>query len=68
MIKWIKYDPVSRSIESHIDYLVSNGHKVLVAQHAKIPGKGKYSWRINNVLIDWVTHYAPINLPREEET
>jgi len=65
-IPWKKYDPTNRSIESHVDHIVTNGHRVLIAQHASVPGTRRYSWMINNALIDWVTHYAPINLPVEE--
>lgn len=68
MIKWIPYDKYSREISSHRDHLVTNGHHTLVAQHASIPGTGKYSWMINSALIDWVTHYAKINLPLEVES
>lgn len=63
MIGWTKYDSSSREIESHVNHLVTNGHRVLIAQHASVPGTGNYSWMINNALIDWVTHYAKINLP-----
>jgi len=41
--------------------------EILIAQHASIPGTGKYGWRINNALIPWVTHWSPINKPGEEE-
>lgn len=68
MIPWRKYDPTDRGIESHVDHLVTNGRKTLVAQHASIPGKGKYCWRINNTLIPWVTHWSPINKPEREDT
>lgn len=67
MIEWIKYDPTSREIVSHVDHLVTNGHRILVAQHASVPGTGKYSWMINNSLIGWVTHWAKINLPKDDE-
>lgn len=63
MIKWEIYDSASREIESHKDHLITNGHRVLIAQHASVTGTGKYSWMINNTLIDWVTHYAKINFP-----
>ena len=66
MIEWIKYDPASRAIESHPDHLITNGHRILVAQHAAIPGTGKYGWKINETLIGWVTHWAKINYPGEE--
>lgn len=63
VIPWIVYDKNSREIESHVNHLVTNGHRVLIAQHAAVPGEGTYSWMINDSLIDWVTHYARINLP-----
>lgn len=66
-IPWKDYDPTDRSIVSHVDHLVTNGHRTLIAQHASIPGTSKYSWMINNVLIAWVTHYAEINLPDDKE-
>ncbi|ANY67292.1 hypothetical protein BBD42_13020 [Paenibacillus sp. BIHB 4019] len=63
MIEWKKYDPTSREIESHINHLVTDGHRVLIAQLASVVGAVKYSWMINNSWINWVTHYAQINLP-----
>ena len=62
-IRWIKYDPTDRAIESHVNHLVTNGYKVLVAQHAVFGGK--YSWHINNSLIGGMKYYAVINLPKE---
>ncbi|PWW01191.1 hypothetical protein DFQ01_11081 [Paenibacillus cellulosilyticus] len=67
MLEWIKYDPMSRAIESHRNHLVTDGHRVLIAQHAKVIGTGEYSWMINDALIGWVTHWATINLPVEED-
>lgn len=67
MIEWTEYDPASREIESHRDHLVTNGHRILIAQHASVPGTGRYSWMINNTLIGWVTHFAKINLPNQDE-
>lgn len=66
MIPWVKYDPTDRNIESHVDHIVTNGHKTLIAQHASVPGTGRYSWMINNTLIDWVTHFAEITLPERD--
>lgn len=65
MIEWIKYEPTSREIESHRNHLVTDGHRVLIAQHAKVIGAGEYSWMINNALIGWITHWAKVNLPGE---
>lgn len=62
-IEWIKYDPTSREIESHVNHLVTNGNRVAIAVRASVPGAGRYSWMIDDTLIDWVTHYAKINLP-----
>lgn len=68
MIHWRKYNPTDRSIESHRNHLVSDGRNTLVAWHASVPGTGECAWRINNSIIGWVTHWAPINLPESEET
>lgn len=67
MIEWRKYERNDRSIPSHVDHIVTNGHRTLIAQHASVPGAGKYSWMINESLISWVTHWAPINLPERGE-
>lgn len=61
MIPWRKYESTDLSIPSHVDHIVTNGRNTLIAQHASIPGTGKYGWRINNALIPWVTHWSPIN-------
>ena len=67
MIEWKEYDPTSREIESHVNHLVTNGHRTLIAQHASVTGTNKYSWMTNGALIGWVTHYAKINLPDPTE-
>ncbi|CAJ1315943.1 hypothetical protein [Paenibacillus nuruki] len=63
-IPWIKYDSTDRSIESHVNHIVSDGNTTLIAQHAVF--NGKYYWHINESLISWVKYYAVINLPVEE--
>lgn len=63
-IRWIKYDHSDRSIESHVNHIVSDGNTTLIAQHAVF--NGKYSWHINESHIDWVKYYSVINLPEEE--
>ena len=64
MIEWIKYDPNSRAIESHVNHLVTNGHRVLIAQHQSRIGTDKYEWVCNTSFLTWVTHWAKINLPQ----
>lgn len=73
MIDWQKYDPTDRSIESHVPHLVTDGINVRVGFHASTPNG--YKWfrenpksPIDELLRMPVTHFAPINLPREEET
>ncbi|MCP3810053.1 hypothetical protein NLX78_22800 [Paenibacillus sp. Lou8.1] len=67
MIQWIKYDPKDRSIESHVDYLVTCGMTLQIAQHAHL-GSGEYGWLIQyNHQIN-VTHYSEINMPEAIET
>ncbi|GIO63560.1 hypothetical protein J43TS9_51340 [Paenibacillus cineris] len=65
MINWKKYDPYSRSIESHVPHLVTNGKQFMVAVHQRIIGGSGYEWvhantgyRINNV-----TYWSPVKLP-----
>ncbi|MGV2967163.1 hypothetical protein [Paenibacillus sp. AGC30] len=60
-IGWCIYDPKDRSIESQDNHLVTDGRNIMEAQHASIPGTGINSWRINNSLINSVTHWASIN-------
>lgn len=64
MIEWKKYDPYDRGVESHINHLVTNGHRVLIAQHASKVGTNKYEWKCGTSILTWVTHYAEINLPQ----
>lgn len=69
MINWIKYDQYSRSIESHVDHLITDGKGRWIAQHVKINGHGHYGWvDENNYVIRGITHWSPINLPGEETT
>jgi len=64
MIEWIKYDPYSREIESHVNHLITNGRAVGVAQHAKLIGGDGYGWFDGTLrLAQPVTHWAKINLP-----
>lgn len=63
MIEWIPYDKNSREIESHINHLVTNGHRVLIAQHASKVGTNEYEWKCGTSILTWVTHWARINLP-----
>ena len=66
MIEWIEYDPTDRSIESHVNHLITNGKAVQVAQHAKIVGRAGYAWFVGQQrLAEQVTHWAKINLPGE---
>jgi len=48
MIEWIKYDPYSREIESHITCLVTNGREVRIAQHAKLFDGERYGWHLDH--------------------
>lgn len=68
MIEWIEYDPKSRTIESHVNHLVTNGHVVLIAQHQSTIGTNLYHWKCNMSIIPWVTHWAKINLPKAIES
>jgi hypothetical protein len=43
-IEWIKYDRNSRSIESHVNHVISDGRSVRVAQHAKNLKSEGYGW------------------------
>jgi len=65
MIEWIKYDPNSRGIESHVTCLVTDGKEVRLAQHAKLLDGEGYGWHLNNggYRFNGVTHWAKINLP-----
>lgn len=67
-IPWRKYEPTDRSIESHVKHLVTNGNSPMLAIHAKkLQGEG-YEWsRAGGYTVRNVTHWAPINLPGEEE-
>ncbi|MNO29195.1 hypothetical protein D3C76_191030 [compost metagenome] len=62
MIPWQKYDPDNRPENA----------TYFVLQDSKIPRVATYfarAWRIDTgQRIGGVTHYAPINLPREDET
>jgi len=67
MIDWIEYDRHSRDIESHVEHLVTDGNRVLIAQHAKRIDANGYGWFINGgYSLRQVTHWAKINLPRED--
>ncbi|MBP1312294.1 hypothetical protein JOD82_005439 [Paenibacillus sp. 1182] len=63
MIQWTKYDPKDRSIESHVNYLVTDGYTPQIAQRANL-GSGLYGWidRSNHRVFN-VTHYSRINTP-----
>ncbi|WP_138187858.1 hypothetical protein [Paenibacillus alvei] len=63
MIDWIKYDPNSREIESHVNHIVTNGQVVLIAQHMHLGPDIGYGWKCNESVLGWVTHWAKINLP-----
>ncbi len=67
MIDWIKYDPHSREIESHVNHLITNGKAVTVAQRAKLVHREGYGWFEGKLRIAQpVTHWAKINLPDRE--
>lgn len=62
MTEWIKYDPYSRAIESHVTHLVINEDGPHVAQHAKSLDSAGYKWYgIGGYSITDVTHYAIIS-------
>jgi len=64
MIEWIKYDKYSRNIESHVEHLVTDGNRVLIAIHAKMLDADGYGWFISGgYSFKQVTHWAKINLP-----
>lgn len=66
MIKWTKYDPTDRSIESHVTHLITDGKEVWLAQHAYSHEYQRYQWYIEGGYKKKdVTHWAPINLPGE---
>ncbi|MEI2284999.1 hypothetical protein [Paenibacillus polysaccharolyticus] len=69
MIEWRKYDPTDRSIASHVKHLVyTMGGDTVLAIHAKKLRDGGYEWnRAGGYTVRYVTHWAPINLPGEEE-
>ncbi|MCM3208508.1 hypothetical protein [Paenibacillus illinoisensis] len=74
MIEWRKYRKNDRSIKSHVPHLITNGIGTEIAFHASNPNLGYtwYKWTSDtgyDRLVDMpvVTHYAPINLPGEEE-
>lgn len=68
MIEWIKYDRNSREIESHVNYLITDGLNIWLAQHAKLINNSGYGWHGDDrcALNLPVTHYAHINLPGED--
>lgn len=67
MIEWIKYDPYSREIESHVTHLVTNGTEVTLAQRAKVLGGEGYEWHLNGgYRFKGVTHWAKINMPESK--
>lgn len=63
MIEWIEYDKNSREIESHVDHLVTNGIIVVAAQHVHLGSGYGYGWKCHSIVLEWVTHWAKINLP-----
>lgn len=66
MINWIKYDNDSRSIESHVTRLITDGREIYTGFHASTPNG--YKWFVgNNVTIAGITHYAEINMPQALE-
>lgn len=69
MTEWIKYDPLSRAIESHVKHLVVNGNGPVIAVHAKLLDGPGYGWfGIGGYRINGVTHYAIITpVPKEGE-
>jgi hypothetical protein len=70
MIQWQKYDPFSRDIESHVNHLITDGRNIWVAYHEKRIYAPGYTWFDDErePMGVPVTHFAFINLPREEET
>jgi len=66
MIEWINYDPINPP-QDGVEYLVSDGDRVDVAYMYEFQG---FEWHVpDNSHIDGsraVTHYAHINLPRED--
>ncbi|WP_438498713.1 hypothetical protein, partial [Paenibacillus sp. IHBB 3054] len=66
VMEWILYDRHDKSIESHIDTLVTDGRRVVLgARHAaQAHPDGGYGWHINDTPLTWVTHWARIQLPK----
>lgn len=69
MIPWRKYDPTDRSIESHVQHLITDGRTTWTAYHVKRIGSSDYRWYDddNELMYVPVTHWSPINLPGEDE-
>ncbi|RKN86768.1 hypothetical protein [Paenibacillus ginsengarvi] len=68
MIDWIKYDPYSREIESHVNHLATDGQQVWVAAHTKNPHRSGYNWYDGRYMINSeITHWAKINLPEDTD-
>lgn len=67
MIEWTKYDSTSREIESHVNHLITDGLNIWVAQHAKCLYRDGYGWHEGRELLHLpITHWAKINLPKED--
>lgn len=68
MIKWIKYDPYSRDIESHVNHLITDGSNIWVAYHARRINSPSYTWFDDDrePMTVPVTHWSPINLPIQD--
>ncbi|OMF00269.1 hypothetical protein BK124_11460 [Paenibacillus amylolyticus] len=68
-IPWCKYDPTDRSIPSHVPHLITDGSNRWIGFHAKRINTPEYTWFDDErePMNLPITHWAPINLPREEE-
>ncbi|MNI36912.1 hypothetical protein D3C73_909800 [compost metagenome] len=66
MIPWQKYDPENPP-ELGKKFLVCIGKNVMEAR-LQVTFTGRVLWWTDHGFDDTVSHFAPINLPREEET
>lgn len=72
MIEWRKYDKNDRNIEIYVPHLVTDGREIMMAAHVYRGSGNGYDWHLyfeeeGTGWVSLVTHYAPINLPGEEE-
>ncbi|CAM4274717.1 hypothetical protein [Paenibacillus xylanexedens] len=72
MIDWREFDKNDRSINSHIDHLVTDGQTIDVGFFAHSPTG--YRWFKRTVSVPWgeammmnVTHFAPFTFPNVKE-